>query len=330
VSGYTSGTDTWSQTAIQLITATLRVLGVIADEETPTASMLLNAMDALNAMVKGWSAAGIRLWCQEECILFPNVGQPQYQLGPAGTGYACLFNSLNQSALSVTAAAGDSSVTLSSVSGILAGDTFGVQLDAGVYFWTTVASAPTGYVVPLSASLPSQATSGALSFDYTTPLQRPLRVPEGRRYQFNGQIEIPMTVYSRMDYDYLPNKYNQGAFTAFYYDPQQGQGSYNSAVGLMNLWPAPADLSAALRFVAQRRIQDFTSLAQIPDLPTEWNAALKFNLAKEIALEYDVAAARLDRVEKFADTWFARCSMWDREPVSMLFGVAMEPGYRTG
>ena len=50
----------------------------------------------------------------------------------------------------------------------VAGDNFGIQLDAGTNFWTTVSGAPSGNVVTLAVPLPSQASQKAITTRSTT------------------------------------------------------------------------------------------------------------------------------------------------------------------
>lgn len=328
MSGTTSGTYVYNQPTIKIISGALRLCGVIGDEETPTSPQLSNALDTLNAMIKGWSASQIHVWCEQECILFLNGGQAQYQLGPGSPDFACLYQDYTGTSLATTAATGATSVVVESATNLLAGDNFCVQLDSGVNFWTTISGVPAGTTVALTAPLPSQATSGALCFDYTTQLMRPLRAPEGRRFIYASQIENPLIVMSRFDYDYLPNKANKGTVTQFFYDPQQGRGAYSSSLGLMNAWPTPQDNTNAIRFVAQRAIQDINSLADNVDFPAEWLAALRWNLAVEMAPEFDVPADRYSVLKGKADEWFLRASSWDKEPESVFFGFASQPGYR--
>lgn len=325
----TSGTFGYGQSAFKLISGALRLCGAIADEETPTSAMAENAMDTLNAMVKGWQASAIHVWAEEECILFLQPNQTQYQLGAGSPDNACLYRDYSQTTLVTTAPAAGSVVHLASVAGLNDGAFIGIQLDAGTNFWTTINGAPSGNAVALTNPLPSQATSGTISFSYATPLMRPLRVPEGRRFLYSSKIQTPLIVMSRLDYDYLPNPYNTGVITQYFYDPHMGDGAYTNAVAFMNVWPTPVDNTNAMRFVAQRPLQDFATLANIPDFPAEWLAALRWNLAVEVAPEYDVPADRFDRLKAQADMWFLRASMWDKEPESVLFGVAFEPAYRT-
>jgi hypothetical protein len=323
----TSGTYNYTSSAYNIIAGSLRICNAIAEDENPTSMMASTALDAMNAMVKGWMASGIHVWAEEECVLFFNPLQTQYTMGAGSTDKVCLFNSLNQSTLSATASAGATSMSVVSSSKMAVGDSFGVQLDAGTNYWTTV-TAVSGTTITVAAGLPSQATSGAIVFDYGTPLMRPLRVMEGRRYQYASKLETPLILLSRFDYDYLPNKSNTGYVTQFYYDPQTGNGAYSLANGLMNVWPTPQDNTFGMRFVAQRPLQDFATLANIPDFPAEWIAALKWNLVLEIGLEYGIPQEIWERAEKQAERWFMACKDWDHEPEPILFGFATQPGYR--
>jgi len=324
----TSGNYPQTTAASGLVTSALRKCSVIADEETPTSAQANNGLASLNAMVKGWQADQIHVWAEEEAILFLNPSQPQYQMGVGATDYSCLFNSLVQLSTTVTAASGASSITVASIAGLAAGYFIGVQLDAGINFWTTISAAPSGNTVPLASPLPSQATSGALAFSYGTQLMRPLRVLEGRRYLYSSRIETPLVPMAKFDYDYLPNKYNVGTITQFYFDPQTGNGAYTNQIAQMNVWPSPVDNTTAMRFVAQRPLQSFQTLANIPDFPDEWEAAMIWNLALEIGPEYDVPTERYEVIQSRAAYWLNLVKQWDREPQSILFGYAAEPAYR--
>jgi hypothetical protein len=330
----TSGSYTFSQSAIDIISAALRICQVINEEETPTGAQLANSLAALNAMVKGWQVSGIHLWAEEEAILFPQPKQSLYYLGSTSSDHATLYNQLTMTTLSATALAGATTLNLTSGTDFNVGDNIGIQLDAGTNFWTTVATAPGSNVVTIAAALPSQATAGTTQqvFDYTTPLVRPLRAYTMRRYIYNSGIENPMIMLSRSDYQNLPNKQNQGTITQGFFDPQTGtgQGAYTVPLAQVNLWPSPLDNQSGFRFTAQRALQDFTDLANLPDLPVEWTTALKWNLAQEIGPELSTPMDQMSLIGKMSETWFGRIQMWDREPESVMFGVAFEPGYHSG
>lgn len=333
----TSGAYTFSQSAINIITPALRICQVIGDEDTPTGAMLEQGLDTLNAMVKGWQATGIHLWCEEECILFPQANQNSYELGVSSTDKACVFSTLAQTSLSSTAAASATTIVVSSASGIADGYTIGIQQDNGVTFWTTVNGAPSGTTVTLASGLTYQATSGAVVFCYPLPLPRPLRLYSGRRYVYVNSsnvtaIETPMTAMSRLDYANQPNKATTGVITQYFFDPQQNQNqtAYTSPLAVVHLWPTPQDNQSGFRFTAQRPIMDFSNLSNLPDFPAEWMVALKWNLALEMAPEYGVPQQQIGIIQERAARWYTVAQSWDREPEGIRFGVAMRPALRRG
>ena len=331
----TSGTYTYSQSVVQLLTAALRATQVIGESETATGAQLQNGLDAMSAMIKGWQGGGIHVWCEEECTLFLQTAQTLYSLGGSSTDNACLTSAYVQTQLAANAAASTSTISVNSTTGIASGNFIGIQLEAGTNFWTTVNGAPSGSNVTLAAPLPSAAVIGGFVWSYGTPLMRPLRVYGGRRLIYQpqsgtGAIETPMLMMARLDYQALPNKTTPGIVTQFFYDPQQGEGAYTQPTGQMNVWPAPSSVEFGMRFTAQRPIQDIASLANIPDFPVEWNAALKWNLAMELAPEYGTPTEQVSIIKDRAEHWYGLASSWDRESESLLFGVAMAPGYRRG
>jgi hypothetical protein len=328
----TTGTYSYSQSVSTICTAALRLTQAIGEEETANAAQMETTIDALSGMVKGWMGSDIHVWCEEEGILFLQPGQTQYEIGAGSSDHIALFQNVTFGALASAAGTGASTVTLASVTDILPGDQFGVQLDSGVNFWTTVNGAPAGNVVTLTAPLPSPASAAAITFDYTTPLFRPLKALAGRRYQYNSRLDIPIQTWSRLDYAAQPNKFTPGITTAYFYDPQTGQGSYqsNNPIGLMNAWPTPADNGYAMRNTFQRPIQDAGTVASVLDFPVEWNAAIKWNLAGEIGPIYGCPMEQMQIIAAQATRWFKMASAWDRESEGVRFGVARRAGYRRG
>lgn len=324
-----SGASTFNQTIEKICRRALRQVGAIEAGDTPAASMINEAMDAANAMVKEWVALGIHLWTEQEAILFLEPGQAQYSLGPQvngnpSTDQCVASTSWTQTTLADTAVGGASSVTLESAASIVSGDAVGIVLDAGPIFWTTANGAPAGNVVTLAADLPSQATAGNAEYSYTAGSQitRPLRIPAARRIFLSSLIETPIVRMSRQDYMDLPNKTGApGVVTQFFYSPQLGQG-------LFYAWPAPVDASSAVRFTWYRQINDFSNLSNLPDFPQEWTNALSWNLAQELGPEYDVPDAKWTKITAMASNTLQRVQGFDREPESVLFGQSYDPSGR--
>ena len=323
----TSGTAAFNQSAIDIVSFAYRAAQVIGEEETLSGFQLEAGLDQLNVLAKGWQATGIHVWAEEEAILFPQPAQREYAIGLSSTDHVTLFDTLIQTSISATVTTGATTIPLNSVAGIQIGDNFGVQLDAGTNFWTMVSTVGASSVTIPSPGMPSQASNGAIVFDYTQPLVRPLKVPSGRRYIYSSQIQTQMYRMARLEYQSLPNPQNLGTITNFFFDPQQGQGtnSYSQPLARVSLWPSPVDFTAGFRFTAQRPLQDFNSLADAPDFPAEWLAALRWNLALEFCPAYGTPPEQASLIQGMADKWYAIAAQWDREPEGVRFGVALTP-----
>ncbi len=81
----TSGITSFSVTRDEIIKASLRVLRVLATGETPTPTMVTEANQALNMMIKAWQGIGIGLWLNRDISITLVEDQASYQLGPATT-----------------------------------------------------------------------------------------------------------------------------------------------------------------------------------------------------------------------------------------------------
>lgn len=311
-----SGNTSYNPAVSKIIRGALLKCGAIAAGEQPSSDMTQDALDALNPMVKEWMGIGIHLWTTEEAILFLQPAQSRYVLKTGSTDHCCDAYSYVAPTLTVTAVAGATSLTVSSITSIADDDVFGVVLDSGTTFWTAVNGAPSGSTVVIDDALPSQATALAQCFDYATSaaIVRPLRVPAARRLQWNGSILTPMIRMSRSDYMDLPNPTDPGTPTQFYYSPQLAEGWFY-------IWQVTTNSASAVRFTYQRPIDDFSTLANTADFPQEWISTLIFNLAVEIAPEYGVPPAVFAQVKALADQKLQRMEGWDREPESVFFGV---------
>lgn len=313
----TSGVDNYNPAVYSIITASLRKIGAIGSGETPGAQLVTDALQAMNGLAKEWDAIGIHVWTETEATLFLQPNQVQYALGPTSSDHAT--QSWVGTSLSLAVTASTTSIPVVSIAGISSGDQFGILLDTGFLFWTTVNGTPSGNVVHVAAGVPSSASAGNAVYSYTTPLVRPLRIIGGRRYNVPSQIETPLLILARLDYMRLPNKTNQGTVTQFYYSPQLGNGQ-------IYLWPAPpSPILDAIKFTFYRQIQDFASVANTMDFPQEWNTTLIWNLAKELGPEYDIPPARWNMILQMAEQKLELVKGWDKESEAVQFGVAFEP-----
>jgi len=74
----TSGTTSYSTTRDDIIKRALRLVGALAQGETPTPTQVTEAATALNGLVKAWAADGMPLWAITEMTLTLVAGQSVY------------------------------------------------------------------------------------------------------------------------------------------------------------------------------------------------------------------------------------------------------------
>lgn len=308
-----SGTNTYTQNRDQIIRRAARLVGAIAAGDTPSSALIQDFSDALNAMVKRWSASGLHLWAEQEATLFLQPNQAAYTLGTGTTDHAT--QTYTATTLSASANSSATSISVTSATGIATTYNIGIVLNGGSIFWTTVNGAPSGTTVTLAAGLTDSATSGNAVYVYQTNMQRPLRVLSARRYNYASAIETSMNPpFSRIDYRDLPNKSATGTPTQFFYDPQ-------IPAGVFYIWPLITAATDAVKFTWMRQLQDFNTASNTPDFPQEWIDTLVFNLALCMSPEFGVPTEQYNKIKEQALAYLDMAVGFDREPESYYFQV---------
>ncbi|KKN77955.1 hypothetical protein LCGC14_0355200 [marine sediment metagenome] len=305
----TSGSVDFTRTRDQIIRGALRLCEAIAAGETPSSEETVEASEALNLMAKAWQADGIHLWAQDEGVLFLEKGTAKYSLGPSGDEASTAYVTTTTTA---DIAASGTSLALTSITGISASDNIGIVQDDGTFHWDTVSGTPSSLTVTLTTGMTSAAASGNRIFTFTSLIMRPIRILDARLKVNNGN-EIPFVdMLTRDEYFDLPNKTNQGKPVQAYYDPQLTNGEFH-------IWNAADDINDVVLFTFMRPIEDFDAAANNPDFPQEWENALKWNLAVEIAPEYGVPMDKRAWLRGMADEKKQTALAFDHEPESIYF-----------
>ena len=304
----TSGSTDFNLTANDIVTRSLRHLGMFQGGEAPAAEDMATGIEGLNVLVKQLPAEGINLWKQEELILWLVKGTTKYSIGPTGDHAAI---SWVRTTLSAAAVATDATLTVSSIAGMSSADFVGIVLDDGTLQWDTINGAPAGSTVTLTGTVDSAAASGNQVWTYTAKPSRPLRMNTPRRRDSAVQ-DIPIWDVSRQEYFDTPNKTSQASPVNVYYDPQLTNGE-------VHVWPAPDTVNDTLLFTAKMPIEDFDGSTNNPDLPQEWLGGLAWMLADEIALEYEIPPDRHARINIKAEQAKAYLKAWDFEDDSVSF-----------
>ena len=77
----TSSSTDYSVSRDVIIAGALRVLGVVAQGESPTATQVTEAAEALNMLAKAWEADGMPLWAMKEYSIPMTTGAASYRIG---------------------------------------------------------------------------------------------------------------------------------------------------------------------------------------------------------------------------------------------------------
>lgn len=124
--------------------------------------------------------------------------------------------------------------------------------------------------------------SGQTSYVLDTP--KPLKCLQAWNRQTASNVDIPMRIITRQEYNILGNKSTTGNPIQLYFEP-------NRTSSTVYLFPTPDATSASLNriyVVVQRPYQDFNAATDEPDFPQEWFEAIKYGLAARLAGEYNI------------------------------------------
>lgn len=135
--------------------------------------------------------------------------------------------------------------------------------------------------VPLTAN----TASYRIGIGQTVNVSKPLKVLRAWNRDLTSNVDIPLRLLTKQEYDILGNKTSPGNPVQFYYDPQNQYGD-------LFVYPVPTDLEQTnnqIFIVYQRPFEDFDAATDTPDFPQEWFEALKYGLASRLAGEYQLS-----------------------------------------
>jgi hypothetical protein len=272
----TSGVVTYSVNEADIIKDALIEIGYLDPTETPSADDITTARRKLNLLVKQWVsqidfAPGLKMWTRRTGYVFLQSGQSRYTLGPSGDNATETYASTT---LSASAAASDSTVTVTSATGIATTYYIGVELDSGSIQWTTVNGAPVGSTVTLTDVLTGAASSGNRVFCYQTKVRRPFDLLTGSLRDTDGSdapIDVGMTL---AEYESIPSKGTDGSPSRLYFEAQR-----TNAVVYLDC--EPDDVTKVIRLVYLSYIEDFSAQTDDADFPAEWSRPLCLQLAND-------------------------------------------------
>lgn len=116
----------------------------------------------------------------------------------------------------------------------------------------------------------------------------PLKIIQALRRDTTADIDVPMMLYTQDYFNSLSKKDVTGAPVGFVYYPA-AVSVVQPVVGTLKIWPLPdtywsANGQVYIRY--QRPIQDVGTSTQDLDFPAEWQRAIVYALAYDLAPEY--------------------------------------------
>lgn len=306
-----SGSKDFTVTETEIIKGAIRLLGRSERAKIGPDPENIQAREALNMMTKAWQAEGIGIWMFTEAALFLGASAESYSIGPTGDHATASYV---KTELASAGSTGDTNLTVDSISGITASDYLGIELDDNTIQWTTVSGSPASSTVVAATALTGDAAVDNHIYTYTTKLTRPLEIIEARLHQ-DDDNEITINLISRSEYMLLADKDTTGLVTQLYYDTQLTNGK-------LFVWPTAINMKEYIKFTVRLAVDDFDAAANNAQFPIEWLRALKFNLAAEIALEYDVGAEKFTQLTIQARMTKKQAQRTDKELTSIFFEAA--------
>ncbi len=275
----TSGSVDFALTRDQIIKYGLLNVGAIGDGDTPSTNQYTDGAIYLNMIMKAWHNDGMPLWALKEGYIFPIADTNSISLGPTG-GHASL--SYVHTQLASAAASTATSLTVDSITGISASDNIGIELDDGTIHWTTVNGAPSGTTVVITSGLASAASADSHVYTYTTKIQRPLKILDARRLDYeNSSNESQIQVVVHGDFFDISSKTTEGEPNTLWYNPQLTNG-------IANIWPRFQNGNSIIKIWFHRPFEDFDATGDNPDCPQEFYMALVWQLSWALSVPWGV------------------------------------------
>lgn len=298
-------------TAVDLVKSSLRVVGALEEEESPSNVQLQDGIQALNLLIKGWQKQGAHLWRKREAVLPLNQGQFKYLLGPNGDRSA-LEDDFIETRVDGDITSGVTIIPLLDTTGMAVNDEIGIFVNTALRFWSTIVSVDSSTQVTITDSLSDDVNDGSTVFTFTERIQRPLRLLHGRRRAGPPTVsEIPTFPLSHnYYYDLTTRSTAKGLPVEHQYEPKLNEGE-------LFLWPVPSSVDFLFKFTFTQPFQDIDQSSDLTDYPQEWLDSLKWNLAKKIMHEYRLPIPERQEIKEEASETLITVLEFDRENAPM-------------
>lgn len=120
----------------------------------------------------------------------------------------------------------------------------------------------------------------------TVNTPKPLKLTQAFNHDSVSDVDIPMRILTRQEYNMLGNKTSSGNPIQIFYDPQR-------TYGILSVFPVPTSTEATNNTIVihyQRPFEDFNASTDELDFPQEWFDAVCYGLACRLAPEAGISS----------------------------------------
>lgn len=130
----------------------------------------------------------------------------------------------------------------------------------------------------------------------------PLKLHQAWYRNTTTNVDTPINLITKHEYNMLSPKTTEGVPNSIWYDPPGNQGAAQP-LGNLYVWPEPSAAFVAantIYLVGQFMFEDFDASTDNPDFPSNFNNALGWWLAHEMAIGEGVPSGKVAQIEKRA------------------------------
>ncbi len=153
----------------------------------------------------------------------------------------------------------------------------------------------------------------------TVNTPKPLKVIQAYLHNTSSNVDTPIRVINKQEYEMLGNKTSTGLPNQLYYEPL-------ITTGVMHVFPVPDSTVASaytIKIIYQRPFEDFDAASDEPDFPQEYYDCLKFGLADRIAPEHGLSIQERADISRRAKELRLEALSFGTEEGSIFFAPEM-------
>ncbi len=146
---------------------------------------------------------------------------------------------------------------------------------------------PLWAIKSFSVPLTSGISTYQIGVGKTVNTPKPLKVIQAFNHNVSSNVDVPIRIITRQEYNILGNKTSTGNPIQVYYEPL-------SDYGILHVFPVPSTVEQSANVIViyyQRPFEDFDISTDTPDFPQEWYDAITYGLATRLAPEYGLDMA---------------------------------------